>query len=103
MSNSRQYSDARHDTIRVFDWILIGEANSDQTFIDDAEIISSRLTLTSDLVVGTSYDVAYGNAGTDNNSASLAAGVYSFKLTLNEANPTQGEGVGTLLIEQCSN
>ncbi|GAB2996479.1 alpha-1,6-glucosidase domain-containing protein [Psychrosphaera aestuarii] len=58
---------------------------------------------TSNLVVGTSYDVAYGNAGTDNNSTTLAAGVYSFKLTLNESNPTQGQGVGTLLIEQCSN
>ena len=53
------------------------------------------------LVVGTEYDVAYNNAGTDNNSASLAAGTYSFLLTLNEADPAQGSNVGTLLIQQC--
>ena len=57
---------------------------------------------TANLAVGTEHVVAYNNGGTDNNSASLAAGTYSFKLTLNEANPSQGADVGTLIIEQCS-
>lgn len=58
---------------------------------------------TGDLVVGVSYDVAYKGAGTTNNQTTLSDGKYSFLLTLNEENPAQGNNVGTLLIEQCSN
>jgi pullulanase len=54
-----------------------------------------------DLVVGVSYPVAYNNAGTDNNKATLAAGTYSVKLTLNEADPAQGANVGSLIIQEC--
>jgi pullulanase len=43
-----------------------------------------------------------GNAGTDNNQASLAAGTYSFLLTLNEGNPAASMDVGSLVIQQCS-
>lgn len=58
---------------------------------------------TSDLVVGTTYDVAYDGAGTDNNSMTVTQGQYSFLLTLNEDNPSKGTSVGTLLVEQCDN
>ncbi|PCH96198.1 MAG: pullulanase [Gammaproteobacteria bacterium] len=54
-----------------------------------------------DLVLGVSYPVAYMGAGTDNNQATLAAGSYSFLLTLNEANPAEGANVGSLIIQQC--
>ena len=57
---------------------------------------------TSNLMVGTSYSVAYNDAGTSNNAMSVSAGTYSFLLSLNEADPAQGTEVGTLLIEQCS-
>jgi pullulanase len=53
------------------------------------------------LALGVSYPVAYQNAGTDNNQATLAAGTYSFLLTLNEANPAQGANVGNVVIQQC--
>lgn len=56
-----------------------------------------------DLAVGTTYDVAYKNAGTSNNSMTVTEGKYSFLLTLNEDNPASGEKVGTLLVEQCDN
>ena len=55
----------------------------------------------SDLVLGSSYSVAYKNAGTNNNQATLAAGSYSFLLTLDEANPAEGNNVGSLIIQQC--
>lgn len=55
----------------------------------------------SDLVIGVTYSVAYQGAGTDNNQATLAAGRYSFLLTLHEANPSQGANVGNLIIQQC--
>jgi len=55
----------------------------------------------SDLAVGITYPVAYNNAGTDNNQTTLAAGSYSFLLTLNSANPARGANVGSLLIQQC--
>ncbi|MCW8832504.1 MAG: DUF3372 domain-containing protein, partial [Colwellia sp.] len=54
-----------------------------------------------DLTLGVSYPVAYNNAGTDNNQTTLAAGTYSFLLTLNEANPAQGANVGSMIIQQC--
>ncbi|MBL4942176.1 MAG: DUF3372 domain-containing protein [Colwellia sp.] len=54
-----------------------------------------------DLAVGVSYPVAYKGAGTDNNQTTLAAGSYSFLLTLNEANPAEGDNVGSLIIQQC--
>lgn len=54
-----------------------------------------------DLGLDVNYTVAYANAGTDNNQASLPPGNYSFLLTLNEANPGQGMDVGTLVIQQC--
>jgi pullulanase len=54
-----------------------------------------------DLAVGVSYPVAYQGAGTDNNQATLAAGRYSFLLTLHEANPASGVNVGSLIIQQC--
>jgi pullulanase len=54
-----------------------------------------------DLALGITYPVAYNNAGTDNNAATLATGTYSFLLTLNEANPAQGPNVGSLIIQQC--
>ena len=54
-----------------------------------------------DLALGITYPVAYNNAGTDNNHATVAAGSYSFLLTLNEANPAQGANVGSLIIQQC--
>ncbi|WP_337880169.1 alpha-1,6-glucosidase domain-containing protein [Rheinheimera sp.] len=57
---------------------------------------------TSALVVGTSYPVAYKDGGTANNRTDLPAGKYSFKLTLNSANPAKGDNVGSLLIEQCN-
>jgi pullulanase len=53
------------------------------------------------LAVGVSYNVAYNGAGTDNNTTTLVAGTYSFLLTLNDANPTQGADIGTLVIQQC--
>lgn len=40
-------------------------------------------------------------AGADNNQTTLAAGTYSFLLTLNEATPSQGANVGSLIIQQC--
>jgi pullulanase len=55
----------------------------------------------SDLAVGVSYSVSYENAGLKNNTATLAAGSYSFLLTLNEANPSAGADVGNLIIQQC--
>ena len=55
-----------------------------------------------DLALDAAYTVALGNAGTDNNQASLAAGTYSFMLTLNEANPAASMDVGSLVIQQCS-
>jgi len=55
----------------------------------------------SELALGVSYPVAYNNAGTDNNTTTLAAGTYSFLLTLNEANPAQGANVGSMIIQQC--
>jgi pullulanase len=60
-----------------------------------SEINSENLT------VGVTYPVAYNNAGTDNNKTNLPAGTYSFLLTLNEANPSQGSNVGSLIIQQC--
>lgn len=54
-----------------------------------------------DLAVGVSYSVAYQGAGTDNNQTTLTSGTYSFLLTLNEANPSQGANVGSLIIQQC--
>ena len=55
----------------------------------------------SDLAIGVTYSVAYQGAGTDNNQATLAAGRYSFLLTLHEENPRQGANVGNLIIQQC--
>ena len=54
-----------------------------------------------ELSVGISYNISYGDAGETNNSANLPVGSYSFLLTLNEANPTQGSNVGSLIIQQC--
>ena len=51
--------------------------------------------------MGAKYAVAYDNAGTDNNVTNLDAGTYSFLLTLNEANPSQGTNVGSFIIQQC--
>ncbi|GAW95603.1 MULTISPECIES: alpha-1,6-glucosidase domain-containing protein [Colwellia] len=53
------------------------------------------------LAVGVNYVVAYDDGGTDNNVITLEAGSYSFLLTLNEANPSQGANVGSLIIQQC--
>ncbi len=61
---------------------------------------SSGVNLT-DLVVGVTYPVSYSNAGTDNNQTTLTEGTYSFMLTLNEANPSEGANVGSLIIQQC--
>ncbi|MCJ8318384.1 MAG: DUF3372 domain-containing protein [Colwellia sp.] len=55
----------------------------------------------SDLSIGITYPVAHNNAGTDNNQTTLAAGSYSFLLTLNDGNPAQGANVGSLIIQQC--
>ena len=57
--------------------------------------------ITAPLEVGTTYNVAYENAGETNNNTDLPAGQYSFLLTLNEADPARGFNVGTLLIQQC--
>lgn len=58
---------------------------------------------TADLALGQSHDVAYGNAGTGNNSMTLSQGTYSFTLTLNEANPAkETKPAGKLLVEQCN-
>lgn len=54
-----------------------------------------------DLALGVTYPVAYNGAGTDNNKTTLAAGSYSFLLTLNEADPSQGANVGSMIIQQC--
>ena len=72
------------------------KSNFRQVFGEDGSII------TDSLAVGTTYNVAYKNAGTDNNATSLAQGTYSFTLTLNEADPAQGDNVGTMLIQQCN-
>ena len=53
------------------------------------------------LAVGVSYPVAYNGAGESNNQTSLTAGTYSFLLTLNQANPSLGNNVGNLIIQQC--
>jgi pullulanase len=59
---------------------------------------------TNDLEVGTTYDVAYGNAGTSNNSMDVATGTYRFTLTLNESNPAaETKPAGSLIVEQCNN
>ncbi len=58
---------------------------------------------TSELELWQELDVAYGNAGTSNNTMALAQGSYSFTLTLNEDNPAQEtKPAGTLIVEQCS-
>jgi len=54
-----------------------------------------------DLALGVTYPVAYNDAGTDNNQATLPVGSYSFILTLTEDNPAQGANVGTMIIQQC--
>jgi pullulanase len=53
------------------------------------------------LALGINYPIAYNDAGTDNNNTLLAAGSYSFLLTLNTANPAKGFNVGSLAIQQC--
>jgi len=53
------------------------------------------------LNLGVNYPIAYNNAGTNNNNAILAAGSYSFLLTLDRANPAKGFNVGNLAIQQC--
>ncbi|MEW6994293.1 alpha-1,6-glucosidase domain-containing protein [Colwelliaceae bacterium MEBiC 14330] len=63
---------------------------------DSADINDSNLAL------GVTYAVSYEDAGTANNKTTLAAGSYSFLLTLNEANPSKGSDVGTMIIQQCS-
>jgi pullulanase len=55
------------------------------------------------LAVGVSYSVAYDGAGESNNQTSLAAGTYSFLLTLNTANPSKSNDVGSLIIQECLN
>ncbi|GAB2916348.1 alpha-1,6-glucosidase domain-containing protein [Rheinheimera gaetbuli] len=57
---------------------------------------------TSSLMPGVSYPVAYKDAGTSNNRSALSAGSYSFTLQLDSANPAQGNAVGSLQIDQCS-
>jgi len=53
------------------------------------------------LALGINYPIAYNNAGTDNNNTVLAAGSYSFLLTLDSANPDKGFNVGNLVIQEC--
>ena len=53
------------------------------------------------LALGINYPIAYNDAGTDNNNTVLAAGSYSFLLTLNSANPAKGFNVGSLAIQEC--
>jgi pullulanase len=53
------------------------------------------------LALGVSYAIAYNNAGESNNNTVLAAGSYSFLLTLDSANPSQGFNVGNMIIQQC--
>ena len=57
---------------------------------------------TSSLQPGVSYVVAYKDAATSNNRTTLSAGRYSFTLQLNSANPPQGNAVGSLQIDQCT-
>ena len=58
---------------------------------------------TSELELGQALDIAYGNAGTSNNTMNLTQGSYSFTLTLNEDNPAkETKPAGTLIVEQCS-
>ncbi|MFT4924097.1 MAG: pullulanase [Phenylobacterium sp.] len=74
------------------DWTTqLWAANSDATAIE-----------TANLVLDESHTLALGNAGTDNNQASLSAGTYSFLLTLDEANPAESLDVGSLVIQQCA-
>ncbi|PCJ50034.1 MAG: pullulanase [Gammaproteobacteria bacterium] len=63
---------------------------------------SSNTIETANLELGVNYRIAYENAGTDNNSANLAAGNYSFLLTLDSADPATGFDVGDLVIQQCN-
>jgi pullulanase len=53
------------------------------------------------LALGINYPVAYNNAGDANNNTTLAAGSYSFLLTLDSANPSKGYNVGRLAIQEC--
>ncbi|MGB1197405.1 MAG: alpha-1,6-glucosidase domain-containing protein [Thalassotalea sp.] len=53
------------------------------------------------LALGVSYPVAYSNAGENNNTTTLSDGTYSVMLTLNEANPSSGFNVGSLVIQEC--
>jgi pullulanase len=53
------------------------------------------------LALGISYPVAYNNTGDANNNTTLAAGSYSFLLTLDSANPSKGYNVGRLAIQEC--
>lgn len=53
------------------------------------------------LALGVTYPVAYSDAGASNNQTILAAGSYSFLLTLDSANPAQGFNIGSLVIQQC--
>lgn len=55
------------------------------------------------LTLDTEYSVGYPSGGTPNNQTKLPAGRYSFLVTLNEDDPAKGStGVGSLLIQQCS-
>jgi pullulanase len=67
-----------------------------------AQAADSAAINDSNLALGVTYSVSYEDAGTDNNKTTLAAGSYSFLLTLNEANPSKGSDVGTMIIQQCS-
>ncbi len=66
-----------------------------------AQAEASEQINSNNLEVGVRYLVAFNDAGTDNNQTNLAAGSYSFLLTLNTADPSQGFAVGDLIIQQC--
>jgi pullulanase len=78
-------------------------ASDDASWVTQLWVVESGTNNidTTALALGVSYDVAYEDAGTDNNKANLTAGTYSFLLTLNEDNPAKGFNVGSLIIQTC--
>ncbi|XQW83818.1 alpha-1,6-glucosidase domain-containing protein [Thalassotalea piscium] len=63
---------------------------------DDSNEINDQ-----NLSLGVAYPVAYNNAGESNNITTLETGTYSFMLTLNADNPSNGFDVGSLIIQEC--
>ncbi|WP_246143437.1 alpha-1,6-glucosidase domain-containing protein [Colwellia echini] len=93
-----------YQAVADFDGTLNFKLASDDADWDTqvwAQAEGSAAINTETLAVGVSYSVSNDSAGQDNNKTTLAAGKYSFLLTLNEANPAVGSDIGTLIIQEC--